>query len=1313
MIKYIPLGTGSGKTHVHIELLKALVAQKIGPDGRYTVGIFITPKRDQIKDLKLDQKGICHFHFVGLDDFAEDWFIAQLRQDRQELEGLPREALSRLGPNSTPNAPKYALRLQSLVAGVYLLINDLAAHTRYLSTRPQDDVRGRELAERQIRSCKSDIKRTVQRIGEHIIMTRLEFFSPFATRFVGYTHPFQLALTIPCVIAMTAKKFCRYATVYLHNPRTGDLTGRVFHTHALIGWKPGTSAAYSSNPFQDRGTRFVIGIDEVEGCFVDIFKDQTKKIIKPMIVPQLIETFIRQTSEVLPSPALLSGGLSDVFDDLFRHQRDALIALGEIGRDGFQCPLPTKSERVLEFTRHTGLNRIGLGTAAIEYLYSKIVEEGSTARLIFQHATMHIKIRGHLLMVNQPYEKFHRWLVTFLGVRTAKMPAEAYRNCHRYLSNIFTYNHLNLISIDQMRSFVVSPRSGNSPFVNVSRPLSVDPTDLTLYDFVVFFLILIEVINGDQKADSYLIGNIKVPGSQDVILDQIAHLETYIKAADIQQNQSPMIDNQYVHEDTKNIFQFPRQKNYSIGDVDHGPVRELNKSFWEFSLQMKQLKRSPEALIIDMVTDTQNVLFLLSATAMVGANFVNSFNMPYLQRRSTYNGQPVYLFENHDHAMANFNRELTAARLAIRNFELVRTRYRESNLTDQSLRRILEAAINFTWPNTTLDLNPYKIGEIRGLFENILEMGQPGAPKSVIYGVQTPTRIEKLLKAIATDIQDPNFALTTLYQRKNGEPWHGLAYKLRFRGQEFKLLFYSSPLEKELPEGEYKRLLQLGADGKIILITSYKSANRGLNFIIEREGKRQDFEVVDISIDPYYSLLKANSSLDEEADFHRKYVYMKHLINENRLVSFQDFIQDFETDVAFHTSLNTLHGILVALEIVQMIGRIERENFEGQRSIVKLNAQSIDHLRAFYGHLIDNQAYYIDLLSPLNYEVYREIYCTTPSFASDEARDDFMDDQVESLEVFRTDLEEMLGDNNDFSSEKIVVETTPKRWAALRTVTGFNDPGLFLQELKATGMFSEEFLKALYFVPEDIQGVEKALYFAGNVKSRFKNLLDTRLISDHKGAETAGTPSPYDFKAILCPALEGLLRSGNRDALDIFARTGIDFVNMFKNWVPRPSFLTGFLKGILGELILEAYVDKVLEKSEFSPIVKLNALNYMEAPYLFEKGDLYLRVGKTLIGLDAKNLTRMTSRKMFALADVKRMFEKKMRFIEEAKRRLGIERIVYAYSAIYHADGSEFQSIPISGQDKLYAFNIFLRDGDQYKVSQALDEIFKEALKHV
>lgn len=831
------------------------------------------------------------------------------------------------------------------------------------------------------------------------------------------------------------------------------------------------------------------------------------------------------------------------------------------------------------------------------------------------------------------FERLAKVLAAFENNRALVIPHKLYSRYAEDLMNIFSYNNLYIYNIEVLKNLAIQRNSSGHVLIYEIDENRQD--EVTVAELIYTIL----AVRLQIKAVRKLLGAaLDADDSQSRSLDIWSRQITRLQNAD-ESSQPPTsailqyLDRVYVYERLKsiiNIMEISRYQNPE-NNLIHPPLREV-------SIGSTAILTSPEHRILSLLKDTQNVIFLVSATGGVYGDLSTSFDMRYLEDelRDDETGQSSFV-PMRDGELS-LSEQIRAYRWQSRNISVGFFNEDFSSFPNSQTREVVER-FEKSILSTFLDeqktegrwFGAYKVQEIRNFIRFLFYLFEDDAVHQVIAFTQTLTWIRKLINHAvrvnnlqfifrATD-EHPNIYIVEVRHNKYTSP-------VRIR-----LILYESRFNTQYrSRGKTYQDELVERDGeKIFFISAYQSASKGLNPTIrvsEDGDQEKDFDAIVLLMDKYFSVMgpgtgKAKDSEKSTTLLH--FALMKNLVSRgNTTIEIKDFNRYLSNPEA-EEFRDLQHRILLGKGILQSIGRTERRDYPGQTIRIFINEESRKNLVNYYRYLQRKEPDEVRKLSVNNHEVFERVL--------DEERKRIIQDydshvfaEIDATVSFQSFRKIML-DKIDRLHEDAGTAGIVEQWEMLRDPLVFQDPAAYLEKLRLSRLFPEDFVDSLFY-RRGVEQPEFIPYLTREEEDGRTHLI----ISDSHHGEKVFPYLPRMYPDFLKIGAKGFDADGDEiadsgdpstDQIHAIYRKFIPNPAVFSEYIPRPRFFYDVLYPSLTENIVEAWVREVsFEGKSWKSIQSAFGISpltdFRTYHKLFERFDLFYVRESSLYCIDVK-----------------------------------------------------------------------------------------------
>lgn len=815
----------------------------------------------------------------------------------------------------------------------------------------------------------------------------------------------------------------------------------------------------------------------------------------------------------------------------------------------------------------------------------------------------------------------------FENNRSLLIPQILYSQIGDDLMNIFTYNNLYIYDIEPLKKLFLD----RSPGGHVR--ITDDPDDSNPSVAELIYTIL--AIRLQIKSIREILANVlNASDSQSHALEiwsqQIDKTQQTNTGNENKELPIKYLNRAYVYERNKSIINIKEISRYQ-----HPANNLIDPSFREVSIGSTAIITSPEHRILSMLSKNSNVVFLISATGGIFGDLRTSYDMHYLQDslRDTLGKSS---FETMSEDEMRLSEEIRLRRLSNRKIathffsqnQNTQPNVKTREVLDAFEKQILKEFIQSKGSDGWTGLGVYKTQELHNFVSFLFYMFEDDEIREVIAFTQTLRWIKQLISDCAR-LHHGNF----IFEQS---PDHPNIFIAHLRHSKFssslriKLILYeasfNSQYENKISNKTYLDELVQKDGEKIFFVSAYQSASKGLNPVIRTGNGEKDFDAIVLLMDSYYTVMgptlyKAKDSGNDVTAFH--FSLMKsivHLGDSNLEV--KDFNQYLSRPEAQEFQ-EQQHKILLGKGILQAIGRTERRDYPGQVIKIFINEETRSNLVNFYRYLEKEEPNELRKLSVNNHAVYLSVQ-------DDEKKrnipnyEEHVYNESEAYFVFQSFRKKML-DQISALHETQATSTITKTWNALRDSLVFSDPEWYLETLRASRLFPEEFLESLFYVnPSQPQ-------FAPYLATVDENGKKFQILSDSANGEKV-----YPYLSRLFPEyLRGYAKGYDLEGNEVVSPNATtEFIyqqykqlvpdpDIFTRYIPRPQFFYDVLYPSLAETFTERWIHNILFDGRDWKEIKLMygfepVQDFTKYNRLYELFDLFYIKGTALYCIDVK-----------------------------------------------------------------------------------------------
>ncbi len=817
----------------------------------------------------------------------------------------------------------------------------------------------------------------------------------------------------------------------------------------------------------------------------------------------------------------------------------------------------------------------------------------------------------------------------FENNRSLLIPYEVYHKLKNDLTNIFSYNNLYIYNIEPLKGLFLTRSS--SGHVQITEQSVSDNTSVA--ELIYAILATRPQIESIKK---FLTNVLDAEDSQSHSLEiwsrQISKVQKDSEKNRLQNKKQDYLNRVYVYQSYKSIINIKDISRYQAASNNL-----INYKSREVSIGSTAILTSPEQKISSMIANNSNVIFLISATGGICGDLSTSYDMVYL-RDSLLDKSGQSSFKKMTRAEISYCQEIRHRRHEIRQ---VIVNFFNKNLTScpniktQEVVELFEDMVLKNFINSLTNkggwLGVYKKRELKNFIRFLFYLFEDDAIQETMAFTQTLRLIKALIQygemghaidfVFEASSEHPNVYYVKLNHKKYRS---NIQIKLILYDASFNRRYYDKTVQKtyldELIEKEGQ---------KIFFISAYQSASKGLNPIIKtQDGTEKDFDSLVLLMDSYYTVMKPkvrakkSTAVDiEEIEepilsktlYH--FALMKSIvkIGDTRL-KIKDFTKYLDQPEASEFR-EQQHQILLGKGTLQAIGRTERRNFAGQVVKIFINDETRKNLVDFYRYLDSEEHDEIDKLSVNNYEVYLRVQEEETKLAIQDY-DEHVYHEIEASQAIQKFQQKMLDEIDKFHLNQNTFAIT-KAWDTLRDPIAFKDPAIYLEKLKKTGLFRDDFIASLFYTPHQpgfmpyVIKDEKFWIISDSINGERVYSYQKQLYPEHLRASDRESDS------------EILPLNSTTDLIYKLYSKLIPQPEIFDTYIPRPHFFYDILYPSLAENFVERWIQDVIFSGKDWQAIKSfygfeRLQDFKKYNKLYELFDLYYIKEGCLFCIDVK-----------------------------------------------------------------------------------------------
>ncbi|HAO11728.1 MAG TPA: hypothetical protein DCQ51_11305 [Planktothrix sp. UBA8407] len=832
-------------------------------------------------------------------------------------------------------------------------------------------------------------------------------------------------------------------------------------------------------------------------------------------------------------------------------------------------------------------------------------------------------------LVTLDFEMLSRVISKFENNRSLLIPQKLYNKICDDLMNIFSYNNLYIYNLEPLQKLFLTRPSGGH--VQITEEKVADNTSVGELIYAI-----LAVRSQIKTIKDFLANVLDAEDSQSHSLDiwsqQIAKVQKATEESASPNQLLKYLNTTYVYESYKSIVNIKEISRYQ------NPKNNLiDRALREVSIGSTAILTSPEFKINSMLGNNSNVIFLISATGGILGDLSTSYDMQYLKdklRNDHESGQSSFQeMSDEEVSLCEDIRDSREAKRQITvNFFGEDLLSFPNNETQKVVERFEETILKSFIDDLKKDgnwLGIYKIQEVQKFIRFLFYLFEDDSIKETIAFTQTLRWIEKLIQH-CEKLNHANFIFEVSSEHPN-------IYYLQLKHKKYqsniriKIILYKASFnslysDKKAQKNYLNELVEKEGE-KIFFISAYQSASKGLNPIIKtHNGEEKDFDSLVLLMDSYYTVMgpSLNKSKDSGLSITRyHFALMKSIVNLGESnIEIKDFNQYLSRPEAGEFRQQQ-HQILLGKQVLQAIGRSERRDFPNQVAKIFVNEETRKNLVNFYRYLEGKEKEEIRKFSVNNHKVYLSVREEEKKRAIKDY-DDHVIDEIDATLAFQEFRTEMLEEIDLFHLKKNTFDIT-KAWNALRDSIVFKDPAKYLEKLRDSGLFPDDFIDSLFY--HNPEQVEFTPYLASEAERGQKFQIISDSINGEKIYPYQNKLYPESLK-ISDPSYDSEDQEiGSRDpSTDSIYRLYNKLIpqpEVFNTYIPRPHFFYDVLSPSLAENFVECWIQNVIFNGKDWKAIKSSdrfepLQDFQKYRKLYERFDLYYVKENTLFCIDVK-----------------------------------------------------------------------------------------------
>ncbi|MEG5138806.1 MULTISPECIES: hypothetical protein [unclassified Microcoleus] len=827
------------------------------------------------------------------------------------------------------------------------------------------------------------------------------------------------------------------------------------------------------------------------------------------------------------------------------------------------------------------------------------------------------------------FEMLSRVISKFENNRSLLIPQKLYNKICDDLMNIFAYNNLYIYNLEPLQKLFLTKPSGGH--VQITEEKVADNTSVAELIYAI-----LAVRSQIKTIKDFLANVLDAEDSQSRSLEiwskQITKVQKAIEESPSQNKLLKYLNTAYVYESYKSIINIKEISRYQ------NPKNNLiDRALREVSIGSTAILTSPEFKIKSMLCNNSNVIFLISATGGILGDLSTSYDMQYFKdklRNASEFGQSSFKEMSEEEVLLCENiRESREAKrqIGVEFFGEDLLSF-PNDETQQVVERFEETILKSFIDDLKQDgnwLGIYKIQELQKFVRFLFYLFEDDLIQETIAFTQTLRWIKQFIQHCER-LNHANFVFEV-------SPEHPNIYYMQVKHKKYhsniriKIILYEASFnslycDKKAHDTYLNELVEKEGE-KIFFISAYQSASKGLNPIIKSpNGDEKDFDSLILLMDSYYTVMgpSLNKSKDSGLSmtlYH--FALMKSIVNlgesDLEIKDFNKYLSKPEAG-AFREQQ---HQILLGKQVLQAIGRSERRDFPNQVIKIFVNEETRKNLVNFYRYLEGKEKEEIRKFSVNNHKVYLSVREEEKKRAIKDY-DDHVIDEIDATLAFQAFRTQMLEEIDRFHLNKNTFDIA-QAWDALRDPIVFKNPAKYLENLRNSRLFPDDFIKSLFY--HNPEQVEFTPYLASEEERGQK----FQIISDSINGEKI-----YPYQKRLYPESLKINDRGydleNNEISSLYPSTDLIYrlysklmpqPEVFNTYIPRPHFFYDVLYASLAENFVERWIQDVVFKGKDWKDIKATygfepLQNFKKYHKLYERFDLYYVKDNTLFCIDVK-----------------------------------------------------------------------------------------------
>lgn len=865
----------------------------------------------------------------------------------------------------------------------------------------------------------------------------------------------------------------------------------------------------------------------------------------------------------------------------------------------------------------------------------------------------------------------------------------------------FFSDNLSVMSTDFLKRMRVISEPSVQTLVLQYEDGPVDTKHFTLFHYVQLLLVISRLL-ADERFWGGTIPQSKQSSYRDLMSFKKALRQTY-KSSIIEAGMDQLtfddeiVDDSFVYESLKSVISLRESRRQNL---EYNAARDI-----ALTVTLSALKKTPEN-DIDQYLGTRNGVYLMSATGGLKSASSGAFNMQQMQTLISRRDGMFFEMSEEEIKLVLMRREHLAPLRArhVKVFETFKPEAIASGSTTYSFlsKQLLKMLQEGSAPQVIKKLkNGYKVAELKTIIASLDELARSEISSGLVLA-QSLAMFKPALRKMAdsgtgliemVDNEGDVFLyhharLAANAHLADKRPVRIVLYRAnRFASKGNDRLDFEDAADTGQFSAELKEALDT-KDAKVCLVSAYKSASRGLNFYVTVNGREQDFEMMVMANDPYYTRHTRSNSNGFSMEGFQSYCQVRKDLegDGHQGITQSELLYLYQRNS--WALLEKEHYIEILRVSMQGLGRIER-----RPEIAPANQ---------FIYIANDAAFQIHLGLKHAQELIQRASLT--QLAVFQAIDDYMTcqaifDSPDALRAHYRHSKRLVRDFRKLCKENSRDFRDPESnardlWEARFDERMFTDPRGYMQMLFDNRQDDERFILGCYFVRSP-----NTAMFVTNVDLDGEPLevrgQPFEIITNHRH----GTSIYEPLARIANHSLLSCMSSRSQKLMDGL-RHAIEPNDKGERFVPQPWFVTDILKGFIAEIEFEELIGehlgikrqvqrkgrRVSKQDPGHGFSYLEPLGHEHEAALYQLFDYYLEMGgESLVAIDIKNWAPKTDR--YRSEELIKRAEEKLATL---KRLFPDKKIRTLY---VNLQGVEKISIPPKRQGEIQFFSMYVRKG--------------------